>query len=178
MHPYLGDFAVGQTVHLALNTSDLGAAPITLDTSTFRVYRDDGDTEDDSGITPDIDSDGRTGFHRVAIDTSADATFYAAAHEFFVVITVGTVDSVSVVGKCVAHFSIDNRYDALTDTVADSIPSAGTRPSVAQAAYMTTQALTNAATIGTVFRVRKPGGTTLFDCDLDSATDPSDIERV
>ena len=96
MHPYLGDFAVGQSVPLAFNTSDLGADPITLAGSpALFCYRDDSTTEDNSGLVLDDDYDGRTGLHRVDIDTSADGTFFAAGHDFFVVLTAGTVDSVS-----------------------------------------------------------------------------------
>lgn len=106
---YVGDFVAGATVYGGWNTRDTDGAPITLDSGTLRVYRDDGDTEDDSGITLDADSDTRTGWHRFIIDTSQDGTFYAAGHDFFVLITVGTVDSVSVVGVQVGHFSIENR---------------------------------------------------------------------
>ncbi len=53
----------------------------------------------------------------VKIDTSADGTFYAAAHDFSVVITTGTADSVSIVGEVVGYFSIQNR-SALRPTTA------------------------------------------------------------
>jgi hypothetical protein len=66
----------------------------------------------------------------------------------------------------------------LFDELPDDIPDTATRPSIAQSAYGTFQALTNAGTIGTVLRVRKPGGAKLFDCTLDDADSPSDVQRA
>ena len=107
---YLGDFPAGNTVFGYFNTRDTSAAPITLaGTPAIRVYRDDGTTEDDSGLTLNVDFDARTGFHCFEVDTSTDGTFYAVAHDFAVVITSGTVDSVSVVGNVVGRFSLRNR---------------------------------------------------------------------
>jgi hypothetical protein len=109
MHNYKGDILAGATIRGTFNTRDTDAAPITLASGTLRVYKDDGTTEDDSGITLNTDFDGRTGLHLWEVDTSADGTFYSAGSDFFVVLTVGTVDSISVVGTCVGHFSIENR---------------------------------------------------------------------
>jgi hypothetical protein len=178
MHPYLGDYAVGTTVHLAFNTSDLGAAPITLaGTPAIYVYRSDGTTEDNSGVTLTTDYDSRTGLHRVAIDMSADATFFASGYDYFVVITTGTVDSVSVVGKCVGHFSVLNR--SMTTTLADSIPADGTRPSAAQGIYMLTQFMLERAVSGTTCTVKKvDGSTSLFTLTLNDATNPTSITRA
>lgn len=47
--------------------------------------------------------------HYWAVDTSADGTFYSAGEDYAVVITAGTVDSVSVVGVVVGTFSIADR---------------------------------------------------------------------
>jgi hypothetical protein len=109
MDNYKGDILVGATIRGTFQTRDTDSAPITLASGTLRVYKDDGTTEDDSGITLNTDFDSRTGLHLWEIDTSADGTFYSAGSDFFVVLTVGTVDSISVVGTCVGHFSIENR---------------------------------------------------------------------
>ncbi len=53
----------------------------------------------------------------VKIDTSSDGTFYAAGHDFSVVVTAGTADSVSIIGEVVGYFSIQNR-SALRPTTA------------------------------------------------------------
>lgn len=110
MSHYVGDFFIGATVRGTFNTRDTDGAPITLaDTPALRVYKDDGDTEDDSGITLNVGFDSRTGLHVWEVDTSADTTFYSAGADFHVVLTAGTVDSISVVGVCVGQFSLENR---------------------------------------------------------------------
>jgi len=183
MHPYLGDFAAGATVPVAFNTSDLDAAPITLTSGTIRVYRDDSTTEDDSGITLTADYDSRTGLHRVDIDLSSDGTFYAAAHDFFVVITVGTVDGVSVVGKCVAQFSIANRYKeaaaAFTTQVGSTVATDGQRPTPAQALYGIYQFLFDRGVSGTTMTVYAPDGTTpLMTFTLNDPSTPTAYTRA
>lgn len=107
---HLGDYAPNATVRCWFNTSASTGAPITLAGSpTVRVYKGGSTTEDDSGITLTVDFDGVTGLHVVTIDTSADAAFYTASNDFAIVLTAGTVDSVSVVGSVIAEFSIQNR---------------------------------------------------------------------
>ena len=184
MHPHLGNRTVGSTLYGVFNTSDLAAAPITLaGTPLVRVYKNSSTTEDDSGITLTTDFDSRTGLHHWAIDTSADGTFFAAGGEFFVVVTQGTVDGVSVVGKCVAQFSLQNWYTeaaaALTSTIADSVPADGTRPSVAQGVYILVQRALESAVSGTTLTVKKvDGSTTLLTCTLDSSTAPTSVTRA
>lgn len=107
MATYLGSWAVGSTIYHWFNTTDTDGAPITLaGTPAVRVYKDTSTTEDDSGITLTVDFDSKTGLHQIAIDTSADATFYAAGSEFVAWLSAGTVDSVSVVGKALCQFSL------------------------------------------------------------------------
>lgn len=111
---YLGDFSTGSTVELKFNTHKSDGTPITLaGTPAVSVYKD-STTETTTGVTLTVDYDSRTGLHRVSIDTS-DA-FYAAGKDYDVVITAGTVDSISVVGSIVGRFSIQNR-SALRPTV-------------------------------------------------------------
>ena len=70
--------------------------------------------------------------------------------------------------------------DALTvDIVADSIPTDGTRPTIAQALLMMTRFLWEKAVSGTTVTVKKEDGTTTsFTATLDSATDPTSITRA
>jgi hypothetical protein len=75
-------------------------------------------TESTAGVTLTVDYDSRTGLHDVVIDTSADGTFYAAGNDFDVILTAGTVDSISVVGTVIGTFSLANRA-ALRPTTAD-----------------------------------------------------------
>lgn len=106
----LGDVNVGVTLNFKFTTVDDTGAPATLaGTPAISVYKDNSVTQSTAGVTLTADFDGVTGLNHVTIDLSADGTFYAAASEFDVVITTGTVDSVSVVGYTVAHFSVQNR---------------------------------------------------------------------
>lgn len=69
--------------------------------------------------------------------------------------------------------------DALTATVADSVPADGTRPSVAQAVYMIAQYLFEKSISGTTMTVRKPDGSTaLFTLTLNDATSPTSLTRA
>lgn len=107
---YLGDFTEDATIDFKFNTTEADGTPITLaGTPVLSVYKANSTTESTAGITLTVDFDSRTGLHHVRIDTSADA-FYATANDYTVVITTGTVDSVSVVGTAIAKFSIENRF--------------------------------------------------------------------
>lgn len=116
---YLGDITPGKTIDFTFNTRDASGAPITLaGTPAVKAYNGSSTTEDADGITLTVDFDGVTGLHRVAVDTSADGTFYAAGSNIRLVVTAGTVDGVSVVGTTLAEFSIANR-SALRPATAD-----------------------------------------------------------
>jgi len=119
MNSYIGDFTISKTVRVFFNTQGTTGAPITLaGTPAISVYKDSNTTQSTAGVTLSVDFDGLTGFHLVAIDTSADGTFYSGGSDFEIVITTGTVDSISVVGKSVGKFSLQNR-SSLRPTVAD-----------------------------------------------------------
>lgn len=111
---YLGDYAVGSTVRFLFNTQKSDGTPITLaGTPSVTAYKDASTTQVATGATLTVDFDSVTGMHLVAIDTSADATFYAAGSDFSIVLAAGTVDSVSQVGVMVGNFSLANRTAAL-----------------------------------------------------------------
>jgi hypothetical protein len=113
---YQGDFVVGSTVVVRFNTQDPTGAPVTLaGTPAVSVYKN-STTQSTTGVTLSVDYDGVTGFHSVAIDTSADGTFYAAGNTFDVVITTGTVNGVSAVGDVVGTFSLENRSALMPTT--------------------------------------------------------------
>jgi hypothetical protein len=108
---YLGDIALSQILYTKFTTvAAATGAPTTLSGSpAISVYKDDGTTESTAGITLTVDHDSRTGMNQVKIDTSADGTFYAAGHDFQIVITTGTVGGTSAVGYVIGEFSINNR---------------------------------------------------------------------
>jgi hypothetical protein len=117
---YLGDIAAAQVLYFHFTTRQFSTgAPITSASLAISVYKDDSTTQSTAGITTTFTSgfDSVAGLVSVKIDTSADGTFYAAGHDFSVVITTGTADSVSIVGEVVGYFSIANR-SALRPTTA------------------------------------------------------------
>jgi hypothetical protein len=104
----LGDFDPGAVVYFKFTTQRPSTgAPFTLaGTPALSVYKDNSTTQSTTGVTLTADFDSVTGLNHVAIDTSADGTFYVAGSFFDVVITTGTVDSVSAVGFVVGRFTL------------------------------------------------------------------------
>lgn len=104
----LGDFDASTVVYGKFTTyRPSTGAPFTLGgTPALSVYKDNSTTQSTTGVTLTADFDTVTGLNHFAIDTSADGTFYAAGSFFDVVITTGTVDSISAVGSVVARFTL------------------------------------------------------------------------
>lgn len=102
----LGDFDTSSVVYFKFTTFRASTgAPFTLaGTPAISVYKDNSTTQSTTGVILTVDFDGVTGLNHVAVDTS-DA-FYAAGSFFDVVITTGTVDSVSAVGVVVGRFTL------------------------------------------------------------------------
>lgn len=106
---YLGDISLGQTLDFNFTTRQISGAPSTLSSSpVLSCYVGNSTTEITAGITLSVDFDSRTGMNHVRIVASG-GNGYATASDYSVVITTGTVNSVSVVGEVVADFSIENR---------------------------------------------------------------------
>lgn len=116
---YRGDFDTSAVIYGKFTTfrPSTGAAFTLGGTPALSVYKDNSTTQSTTGVTLTVDFDSVTGLHHFAIDTSADGTFYSAGSFFDVVITTGTVDSVSVVGTVVASFTI-RKVSALKPTTA------------------------------------------------------------
>lgn len=115
----LGDFDASSVIYFKFTTfrPSTGAAFTLGGTPALSVYKDNSTTQSTTGVTLTADFDSVTGLNHVAIDTSADGTFYSAGSFFDVVITTGTVDSVSVVGAVVGRFTI-RKTAALKPTTA------------------------------------------------------------
>ena len=114
----LGDRAVGSTLSFLFNTHKADGTPITLaGTPVISVYKN-STTQSVTGVSLTVDYDGVTGMHQVVIDTS-DA-FYATNNDFNVVITTGTVNSISVVGAVVGKFSIGRQNISHMNSIAAS----------------------------------------------------------
>ena len=121
---YLGNYTEDYaTLNFKFTTRDSTGLPTTLAGSpVVKVYTGSATaTESTAGVTLAVDFDGVTGLNNVLIDLSADA-FYATGADYAVVITTGTVDSISVVGEVVATFSIENRFMRGTDSANTTAP--------------------------------------------------------
>lgn len=104
---YLGDYVSGVTVYFKWSSNAADGSSITRATNgTIYVYKDGGTTETTTGVTDTEDFDSRTGIHHVAIATTD--SFYAAGHDYAVVLGGATIDGKSV-NAVLAHFSIENR---------------------------------------------------------------------
>jgi len=105
---HLGDLLEDQSIDFTFTTITAEGVPFTLAGSpVLSVYKSNSVTQTTTGPTLSVDFDGVTGLNHVRMATT-DA-FYVVATDYSVVITTGTVNSVSVVGYVVAQFSIENR---------------------------------------------------------------------
>jgi hypothetical protein len=93
-------------------------APFTLAGSpVVSVYKDDSTAKTTAGVTLTPNFDGLAGCNHIVIDTSADTAFYSAGSFFEMVITTGTVNSVSAIGTVVGRFML-RKNSALKPTTA------------------------------------------------------------
>ena len=110
---YLGDFKEDGDVFFKFTTRAFatGIPFVLANTPVLSVFIDEnttGKTTAESYFDLDVSLGSIVGYNNVRIDLSGDA-FFATGGDYSVVITTGTVDSVSVVGEVVATFSIENR---------------------------------------------------------------------
>lgn len=108
---WTGDYAEDYaTLNLKFTTLTTSWVPVALlGTPIISIYTGSATgTEVTTGVTLAVDFDGVTGLNNVLIDLSS-AAFYAVAADYHVIITQGTIDSVSAVGVVVGSFSIENR---------------------------------------------------------------------
>ena len=109
---YTEDFSALNFAFLTLNLTTRDPTQL-ANTPAISVYKASNPTQSTAGITLNVDYDSLTGLNHVLIDLSSDA-FYAVGNDYFVVITAGEVNSVSVIGTVVATFSIENRSQQST----------------------------------------------------------------
>jgi hypothetical protein len=105
---HLGDFAVGATLHHKFTTRRFSSgAPFALaGTPVVSAYEDDSTTQITAGITLTVDFDTVTGLNHLTVVASS-GNGYEAGKTYHLVITTGTVDSVSVVGEVVGSFTME-----------------------------------------------------------------------
>lgn len=116
---YVGDYAEDYTtLNLKFTTLTTSWVPVALlGTPIISIYTGSATgTEVTTGVTLAVDFDGVVGLNNVLIDLSS-AAFYAVAADYHVIITQGTIDSVSAVGVVVGSFSIENKYKEANDAL-------------------------------------------------------------
>lgn len=101
------DITLEDTFHVLFSTRAFATgAPTTLDgTPVVSAYENDSLTQITAGITLGVDHDSVTGLNLLTIVATA-ANGYESGKDYSLVITTGTVDSVSVVGEVVGEFTI------------------------------------------------------------------------
>lgn len=118
----LGDFPVGATVYVPINTFSAAGASVTitgLAVTDIEIYKNGGTTQraSDNGYTlldtDGIDFDGVTGVHGFSIDLADNSTasFFTAGADYWVVVNAITCDSQTLTFVA-AIFSIENRRAA------------------------------------------------------------------
>lgn len=114
---YLGDIRLGETLDFKFTSRRFSTGtPFTLAGSpVISAYVGNGTTEITAGITLTVDFDSRTGTNNVRV-VATSGNGFATATNVQLVITTGTVDSVSVVGEVVGTFSIENRSALMPTT--------------------------------------------------------------
>ena len=111
----LGDFAPGTTFYVPFTSRDTTGVPGALTSGAVACYKDNNTTEVTTGLTLSASFDGRSGANLVAVDTS-DA-FYASGSVFWLILTAGTVNGISVVNEVIGYFTL-NKTSALRPTTA------------------------------------------------------------
>lgn len=113
---YYGDIRLGDTIDIKFTTRQISGAPFTLAGSpVVSAYVGNGTTQITAGITLSVDFDGVTGLNNVRVVASSGNGF-ATATNVQLVITTGTVNSVSVVGEVIGSFSIEARSAVMPTT--------------------------------------------------------------
>jgi len=109
MSSYYGDLRLGDTIDIGFTTRQISGAPFTLAGSpVISAYPGNSTTQLTAGITLSVDFDSVTGLNNVRV-VATTGNGYATATNYKLVITTGTVNSVSVVGEVIGSFSIENR---------------------------------------------------------------------
>lgn len=113
---YLGDYKEDYTkVNFTFATTVGGTMTALAGTPAISVYKGNSATQSTAGITLTEGFDSNTGSNQVLIDLSADA-FYAVGEDYTVYLSAGTLAGITVVGRPVAYFSIENRFDEVDVT--------------------------------------------------------------
>jgi len=100
------DYTLDATVYQMFTTRSIAGVPTALaGTPVVSAYENDSATQITAGITLGVDHDGVAGLNLLTI-AATTANGFESGKDYNLVITTGTVDSVSAVGEVVGAFSI------------------------------------------------------------------------
>lgn len=126
---HLGDFDTSAVIYGMFTTySPSTGAPAALGGGSgpaVVVYKDGSAAQSSAGVTLTPSFDGIAGLNHVAIDTSADGTFYSSGGHFEIVVANGTVAGVEIVGACVASFDLRKSSSLKTGTNSGAVSFTG-----------------------------------------------------
>jgi hypothetical protein len=163
-----------QTIYLYFNTVGTdGVAETLAGTPAIEIYEDGGDTQITSAETLTASADSVVGLNRLAVDLS-DAGF-EDGKTYTCVLSAGTVDSVSVVGRVVGVFSV-GRYAIAPDGF-DGLDIDGSGAVIIQDGTGAGQIATTSGAIDTVTTVTQLTAATTEPTSPPSAT-ASFIDKV
>lgn len=110
----MSDYTVGDTVYFMFTTRrfSTGAPHQLAGTPAVSAYEDNSTTQITAGITLGVDHDTVTGLNLVTVVASG-ANGFESGKDYHLVITAGTVDSVSVVGEVVGRFTLQRSAAAV-----------------------------------------------------------------
>lgn len=114
----MSDFSLDDTVYIKFTTKSFadGTPTTLLGTPVLSVYENDSITQITSGVSITVDLDGVTGLNLATI-VATTGNGFESKKQYAVVITTGTVNSVSVVGEVVGEFSIDQVAFSVWDEI-------------------------------------------------------------
>ncbi len=108
------DYTVADTIYLMFTTRAFatGIPTVLAGTPVVSAYENDSATQITAGITLGVSHDSVVGMNLLTI-VATGANGYEAGKDYNMVITTGTVDSVSVVGEVVGTFSLSRSAAAV-----------------------------------------------------------------
>jgi len=115
------DYTLEDTLHIPFSTKAFATdVPTVLSgTPVVSAYENASLTQITAGITLGVDHDSVVGLNMLTIDATA-SNGYEAGKDYSLVITTGTVDSVSVVSRVVGEFTLERSAAALKVAIVDA----------------------------------------------------------
>ncbi len=174
------DYQLEATLYLPFTTRAFatGIPTVLAGSPAIDIYEDVTATPIVTGETLAVSLNSVAGFNMLTVTATA-ATGFEAGKSYTAIIEAGTVDSVSVVGEVVAHFTLGlTAAEVLTADLADVYAANGAAPTLQQAIMAVHQMLMAFAISGTSISVKKlDGSTEAFVATLDDATVPTQAIR-